>query len=343
MSAYTALCTYLVQPGREEVFRELLRRHWPTLRKYRLVTEDPALVYFGEDYSGPIFVEIMTWADPSAPGRAYWTPEVNEIWTDLYAFTESRNGRPGIDYPTVQRQHSWQTAEDAVALGEVHAPEEALPSAIFDWDDWYVTGRYLSSWDLGAGSPELACFLAVNPGRSLRTALDLGCGSGGDCILLARAGYETFGLDISQEALRLAEQRAMKEEVDLRLQCGDVLALPWEPESFDLVTDRGCFHHIPEEDRSRYASEVARVLRPGGTLLLRGSRVRQAAFIPITAESLGCHFPSVGLDLGALQETELVTTGGVIPGYMCVIRKKENDSEYQRKETRFEERAQGAL
>ena len=322
MSAYTALCTYLVQPGKEEVFHDLLRRHWPTLRKYGLVTADPAEVFYGQDYSGPFFVEIMTWTEPSAPAKAYWTPEVNEIWSDLYAFTESRNGRPGIDYPTVQRQQYWQQAmATAAALAGPRDPLEEISSGTLDWDEWYVTGRYLSAWDLGAGSPELAYFLACNPGRSLSTALDLGCGSGADCVLLARAGYATLGIDLSKEALRLAAERAAKEEVFVHFQCGDVLALPCESESFDIVTDRGCFHHISEEDRSRYATEVARVLKPEGKLLLRGCRVRQTPFIPITAESIALHFSAAGLELAELQETDLVTAEGMIPGYLCLIRK----------------------
>ena len=322
MSSYTALCTYLVQPGREDALRDLLGRHWPTLRKYGLVTEDPPLVFFGEDYSGPFFVEVITWTEPSAPGRAYWTPEVNEIWTNFYAFTESRNGRPGIDYPTVRREDSCQQAAAATDRFEPpDVPATANLSGILDWDEWYVTGRHVSAWELGAGSPELAYFLACNPARILSAALDLGCGSGADCVLLARAGYATSGVDVSAEALRLAEERALKEEVAVHLECGSVLDLPYESESFDLVTDRGCFHHIPEEDRARYATEVARVLKPGGTLLLRGSRVQQTPFIPITAESLGRHFPAAGLNLGELRETDLVTNGGVIPGYLCLIRK----------------------
>jgi hypothetical protein len=104
MAHYTVLCTYLVKPDHVEEFHDLLRRHWPALRRYGYVTEKPAVVYFGSDYSGPFFAEIMTWADESAPGKAYWTMEINEIWTGLYDLTEPREGRPAIDYPTVQVQ-----------------------------------------------------------------------------------------------------------------------------------------------------------------------------------------------------------------------------------------------
>jgi 2-polyprenyl-3-methyl-5-hydroxy-6-metoxy-1,4-benzoquinol methylase len=318
-SAYTALCTYLVQPGKEELFGELLRRHWPTLRKYRLVTEDAALIYFGRDYSGPFFVEILTWVDLLAPGRAYWTPEINDIWTELYALTESRDGRPGIDYPSVRRHPCGGTGNDQPT--QVADGMQELPVGILDWNEWYLNGKYLSSWDLDAGSPELAFYLASHPGRSTRTALDLGCGSGSDCVLLARAGYSAAGVDISPEALRLAAERAVAEAVEVSLREGSVLALPWEAESFDLVADRGCFHHIPEESRLLYAREVARVLKQGGALLLRGSRIQHAAFIPVTESSLA-HFRAAGLQTGELQEIELSTAAGSVPGYLCVIQKK---------------------
>lgn len=117
MSAYTVLCTYLVMPEKVEEVRELLRRHWPTLRKHGFVTEEPATVYFGEDSAGPFFVEILTWVDSSASGKAYWTPEVSEIWSGLYAFTASRGERPGIEYPKVHREDWFAGAPQPVAVG----------------------------------------------------------------------------------------------------------------------------------------------------------------------------------------------------------------------------------
>ena len=115
MSPYTVLCTYLAKPDKIEELRTLLRRHWPALRKYGLVTEDPAILYFGEGSAGPFFVEILTWVDPSAPGKAYWNEEINEIWTGLYKHTAPREGRPAIEYPTVEQLHEF-TAQLAGSL-----------------------------------------------------------------------------------------------------------------------------------------------------------------------------------------------------------------------------------
>lgn len=100
--AYPVHCTYLVKKEKIEALREVLLRHWPTLRRHGLVTEEPARVYFGTCAAGPFFVEILTWVDEGAPARAYWKDEINEMWSLLFAYTEERNGRPGIEYPAVE-------------------------------------------------------------------------------------------------------------------------------------------------------------------------------------------------------------------------------------------------
>ncbi len=322
MRAYTALCTYLVHRDKIEEFCGLLHRHWPTLRRYGLVTETPPIIYFGEDYSGPFFVEIITWVDTSAPGKAYWTEEINEIWTDLYNFTEPRGGRPGIDYPTVQLLD--------VLAGPVKAAasaESTRGNGVWRWKEIYEDGRHSESWECKQGSPELADFLATHgtltEGASV---LDLGCGSGSDCLLLAKAGYRTSGVDLSAEALSIAATRACSEGLEVSWHQANVLDLPFSDATFELITDRGCFHHIAENERSQYAREVGRVLRDGGELLLRGCRVRQFPFVPVTAESLAKHFPEDVFEVSQPVPLDLVTGAGSLAGNMCVIRKRKGGS-----------------
>lgn len=321
MTPYTALCTYLVQRDRVDDLAERLRRHWPTLRRHGLVTDKLPIIYFGEDYSGPFFVEALTWVDALAPGKAYWIREINDIWTDLYNFTEMRNGRPGIDYPTVRALDVSANLDNQLPATGV-GPGLVSPGAL-DWDEMYKSGRYLDSWDLDCVSPELVDFLAKHvPVNDKATALDLGCGSGMDCIALAKAGYLTSGVDISGEALVIASRRAMEAGVVVRWYQASALELPHPDASIDLVTDRGCFHHIPEQDQTRYAEEVARILKPGGRLLLRGCRVKQFPFIPITANSLALHFPQATFELGEVLPVDLVTRARVLAGNMCILSRK---------------------
>jgi SAM-dependent methyltransferase len=317
MEPYTALCTYLVKRDKIVALNELLGRHWPTLRKHGLVTEEPAIIYFGEDYSGPFYVEILTWMDPAAPGKAYWIPEVNDIWTDLYNFTECRDGRPAIDYPTVRFQ-STPTDSDSVGTALL----STRVGAVWDWEEVYRSGRHVESWELNQGSPELRDFLAAHLPAAGEAALDLGCGSGSDCILLAGVGYQTYGIDISGEALRIASERASRVGADISWLRANVLDLPFPVDSFSLITDRGCFHHIREDERDRYAEEVGRVLRPGGKLLLRGCRITQFPFVSITMESLMHHFRDSIFEVGQPIPIDLVTESGVLAGHMSTIYKK---------------------
>jgi SAM-dependent methyltransferase len=322
MSAYTALCTYLVQPDKVEQFSALLHRHWPTLRRHSLVTEAPPIIYFGEDYSGPFFVEIITWVDSSAPGKAYWTEEVNEIWTDLYNFTEARGGRPGIDYPTVKRLNA-----AGEPLREADSGRSARADRTVHWDELYRDARYLECWECEHGSPELRDFLAGQGAPSRGTsALDLGCGSGSDCLLLAEAGYRTSGVDASPDALRIAATRARSAGLEVSWHQANVLQLPFADASFQLVTDRGCFHHIAESERSQYAREVGRILSDGGTLFLRGCRIEQFPFVPITLDSLPRHFSEQVFEFGPLTPVDMVTNTRSLAGIMCVIRKRKGDS-----------------
>ena len=90
---------------------------------------------------------------------------------------------------------------------------------------------------------------------------DLGCGSGAFTTLLARAGYDCVGLDISTKLLAVGRRKYP----GIDFVEGDIERLPFAPASFDGVLLRGVVHHFP--DPSRCAAEVFRVLRRDGRYL----------------------------------------------------------------------------
>ena len=99
----TVMCTYRVQAGKEEAFKALLSRHWPTLNRLGLVTADKPQFFHGLDESGkPYFVEIFSWKDAEAPNTAHMNPEVMSVWEPMGALVEERNGRPSMEFPHVQ-------------------------------------------------------------------------------------------------------------------------------------------------------------------------------------------------------------------------------------------------
>lgn len=93
--------------------------------------------------------------------------------------------------------------------------------------------------------------------------LDVGCGTGGMLRALERFGRVT-GLDYSEDALRFARARDRA-----ALARGSVGRLPFAGESFDLVTSFDVLYHLGVNDDVEALREIARVLRPGGILLVR--------------------------------------------------------------------------
>jgi SAM-dependent methyltransferase len=99
--------------------------------------------------------------------------------------------------------------------------------------------------------------------RSGDRALDLGCGDGRFTGLLAAAGARPVGADVAKAALRRA--RATHPEIEFVLVPIDG-PLPLEDVAFDVVWASEVIEHVA--DTARWLSEVRRVLRPGGRLLL---------------------------------------------------------------------------
>ena len=100
------------------------------------------------------------------------------------------------------------------------------------------------------------------------TALDLGCGEGGDAIWLARQGWRVTAVDVSATALDRASEDAasagVADRIDFRQHD---LALTFPPGAFDLVSAQ--YLHSPIEfPRVHVLQEAAGAVKPGGLLLI---------------------------------------------------------------------------
>jgi 2-polyprenyl-3-methyl-5-hydroxy-6-metoxy-1,4-benzoquinol methylase len=100
----------------------------------------------------------------------------------------------------------------------------------------------------------------VDPGMRV---LDVGCGEGVFAAELARAGAQVVGIDAAEEPLRRA--RARHPQLDLRLVDGEG-DWPLPDAGFDVVWAGEVIEHVA--DTAAWLSEVRRVLRSGGALLL---------------------------------------------------------------------------
>lgn len=100
-------------------------------------------------------------------------------------------------------------------------------------------------------------------------ALDLGCGPGIHAIVLAKRGWRVTALDIAPGAIRMAEQFAKQAEVEIDFRIIDILTYEPQPNSFDLVHDRGFLHTLDPMVWPKWVDLVATALRPGGLLIAK--------------------------------------------------------------------------
>ncbi|MEE4331317.1 MAG: class I SAM-dependent methyltransferase [Wenzhouxiangella sp.] len=91
--------------------------------------------------------------------------------------------------------------------------------------------------------------------------LEVGCGTGRGLPDYAE-GVELFALDLNFSSL----YRAQRRRHEARLVCASVEAVPFADDSFDFVVSSLVFCSVPDADRG--LSEIKRVLRPGGKLLM---------------------------------------------------------------------------
>lgn len=100
--------------------------------------------------------------------------------------------------------------------------------------------------------------------RSSKTFLELGCGSGANLWMIAREGFDAYGLDLSSEALRLCEIMLESWGETASLQAGSILDLPYSADMFDAVVDVFSTYCVNEAEFARCLDEVARVTKSGG-------------------------------------------------------------------------------
>ncbi len=103
----------------------------------------------------------------------------------------------------------------------------------------------------------------LGTGTGTLRILDAGCGTGGSLPLLERFGQvSAFDSYPKAAALCLTRRRG-------RILVASVDALPFADASFDLVTSFDVIYQLPAPSEERALSEMARVLKPGGSALVR--------------------------------------------------------------------------
>lgn len=107
---------------------------------------------------------------------------------------------------------------------------------------------------------------ALLPGR----ALDVGCGTGDNCLYLARHGWQATGVDFVAKALDKARAKAAAAGVDVTFLPADATRLTSAGvgSGFHLIVDSGCLHGMSDADRDAYVAELTQVAAPDARLLI---------------------------------------------------------------------------
>ena len=110
-----------------------------------------------------------------------------------------------------------------------------------------------------------------------KDVLDVGIGSGIATQMLAEAGANVTGVDLTDWAVETTQRRLAAFGLEADVRQADAEQLPFADASFDLVFSWGVIHHSSDMDRA--LSELVRVLRPGGKLVLMVYHRRSLFFL----------------------------------------------------------------
>jgi SAM-dependent methyltransferase len=193
-----------------------------------------------------------------------------------------------------------------------------------DWNESYRDG--FLPWDTGRPSTELQRVVtqsAIQPCR----ALEIGCGTGTNCVWLAQQGFTVTGVDVAPLAIEKATERAQAAGLPAEFLTADVLVLPELGRPFGFFFDRGCYHAVRRSNPNDYAPAVARQLASGarGLILAGNAREPHEPGPPVVSEEqlrqeLGLAFEI--LDLHEFRFDEAPGVPVQFLGWSCLVQKR---------------------
>lgn len=137
-------------------------------------------------------------------------------------------------------------------------------------DDYGTLARFYDRLLEPLNRPLRELVIRMVPVSDSTTVLDVGCGTGGLVEAFAARGATVTGIDRSPAMLAVARERL---GVVADLHEGDATQLPFEDNSFDLVTASLFLHELQPKMRSEAVDEMARVTKPDGQILIIDYRV----------------------------------------------------------------------
>ena len=197
----------------------------------------------------------------------------------------------------------WRSRREAHDELPAEVRRDAYPSyylRTFHWqtDGWF-SDRSADLYDaevefLFGGTADIMRRMSIPPlveslrGRSRPRILDVGCGTGRFLKQLAAAFPDArlYGVDLSPYYLRRAHAVVGEDAAELSLLAENAESLPFPDGYFDAVSCVFLFHELPKRARRKVMNEMARVVRPGGTVVVCDStQMADSAGLGVVLES----------------------------------------------------------
>lgn len=111
--------------------------------------------------------------------------------------------------------------------------------------------------------------------------LDLGCGVGRHSLFFAEKGFLVKAYDISESGIEELRSESQKRGLEVEIQLGDMLSLPYEDEVFDCLVAYHSIYHTDKIGIESTISEIQRILVTGGEALITfNSKNNQSFYDP---------------------------------------------------------------
>jgi SAM-dependent methyltransferase len=102
-----------------------------------------------------------------------------------------------------------------------------------------------------------------------KNGLDVACGAGDYGVVLVSLGAKMACQDLSAGSIRGGRELASKAGVQIDFRTGNAESLQFDDREFDFVLTTDFFEHITIEQKRKVLSEISRVLKPGGVLVIK--------------------------------------------------------------------------
>lgn len=95
--------------------------------------------------------------------------------------------------------------------------------------------------------------------------LEVGCGTGANLSFFIEEGFNTYGIDGSKVAIKLAKKKLKKEKKNSKLFVGDIQNMPFRSNYFDCIVDCECIYSNSFSDSKIILKEIKRILKRKGS------------------------------------------------------------------------------